>query len=105
MAICRQLQRAAYLGTLLAAAALGHSRVVLTLIGGGVFANPIGVIWDAIGWAVDQVGHFLHRDLLVVVNGRNLGEQLPPRELAVAARERGGGVLRLARSGPAQLDA
>jgi hypothetical protein len=105
MAICRQLQRAAYLGTLLAAAALGHARVVLTLIGGGVFANPIEVIWGAIGWAVDQVGHFLHRDLLVVVNGRNLGEQIPPRELAAAARARGGGVLRLVRSGPAQLDA
>jgi hypothetical protein len=105
MAICRQLQRAAYLGTLLAAAVLGHPRVVLTLIGGGVFANPIPVIWEAIGWAVDQVGHFLHRDLLVVVNGRNLGEQLPPRELSAAARAWGGGVLRLVRSGPAQLEA
>ncbi len=105
MAICRQLQRAAYLGTLLTAAALGHPRVVLTLIGGGVFANPIELIWDAIGWAIDQVRPFLHRDLLVVVTGRNLREQLPPRELATAAHARGGGVLRLGHSGTAQLDA
>jgi hypothetical protein len=105
MAICRQLQRAAYLGTLLAAAALGCDRAVLTLIGGGVFANPVRVIWDAIGWAVDQVGYFLHRDLVVFVNGRNLGEQLPPDELAAATRARGGGVVRLARNGPAQIDA
>jgi len=105
MAICRQLQRAAYLGTLLAAAALGHPRVVLTLIGGGVFANPLELIWDAIGWAIDQVGHFLHRELLVVVNGRNLGEQLPPRELAAATQARGGGVIRLARGEPAQVEA
>jgi hypothetical protein len=104
LAICRQLQRAAYLGTLLAAAALGQDRVVLTLIGGGVFANPIRLIWEAIGWAVDQVGSFLHRELVVVVNGRSLGEQIAPRELAAAARERGGGLLRLSRNGPAQLE-
>src|SRR5262249_44276108 len=35
--VCRQLLRAAYLGTLLAAATLRQRRVVLTLIGGGVF--------------------------------------------------------------------
>lgn len=39
-AICRSLLRAAYLGTLLAAVSLGRSKVVLTLIGGGVFENP-----------------------------------------------------------------
>lgn len=105
MAICRQLQRAAYLGTLLAAAALGQDRVVLTLIGGGVFANPIQVIWEAIGWAIEQVEHYLHRDLAVVVNGRTLGEQIAPRELAAAARARGGGLLRLSRGAPAQLEA
>jgi hypothetical protein len=105
MTICRQLQRAAYLGTLLAAAALGQERVVLTLIGGGVFANPIRTIWEAIGWAFDRVGHYLHRDLLVVVNGRNLGEQIPLDELRAAVVARGGGVLRLPRGGPPQLDA
>jgi hypothetical protein len=105
MAICRQLQRAAYLGTLLAAAGLGHERVVLTLIGGGVFANPVGVIWQAISWATDLIGPFLHRDLTVIVNGRNLSEQLPLPELRAAIAARGGGILRLSRSGPPQLDA
>jgi hypothetical protein len=105
LAICRQLQRAAYLGTLLAAAALGQDRVVLTLIGGGVFGNPIRLIWEAIGWALDRIGSFLHRELVVVVNGRSLGEQVAPHELAAAARERGGGLLRLSRNGPAQLEA
>ena len=104
MVIVRQLQRAAYLGTLLAAAALGEDRAVLTLIGGGVFANPIGAIWEAIEWAVDQVGYFLHRDLVVVVNGRDLEDQLPPHAVAAATRSRGGGVLRLSRGGPAQLE-
>lgn len=104
MTICRQLQRAAYLGTLLAAAALGQARVILTLIGGGVFANPIREIWDAIGWATDQVSYFLHRDLVIVVNGRNLGEQIPPHELRRSTEARGGHVLQLSRGGPAQLD-
>jgi hypothetical protein len=46
--ICTALLRAAYLGTLLAAAALGRPKVVLTLIGGGVFGNPIPLIWESI---------------------------------------------------------
>jgi hypothetical protein len=103
--ICRQLQRAAYLGTLLAAAALGKERVALTLIGGGVFANPIQIIWDAILWAADQARAMLHRDLVVVVNGRDLGQQLPPHQLRAAAMERGGGLLRLDRSGGVAIEA
>jgi hypothetical protein len=103
--ICQRLQRAAYLGTLLSAAALGKDRVALTLIGGGVFANPIEIIWDAILWAADQTRHMLHRDLVVVVNGRNLGEQLPSHELRTAARSRGGGLLRIERDGDVALDA
>jgi hypothetical protein len=105
MTVCRQLQRAAYLGTLLAAAALGHERVVLTLIGGGVFANPIGVIWNAIGWALDRIPEFLHRDLCVIVNGRTLREQLSAPELLAAVRAHAGGILRLSRTEPPQLDA
>jgi hypothetical protein len=104
-AICRQLQRAAYLGTLLAAAALGKERVALTLIGGGVFANPIEVIWEAILWAADRARALLHRDLVVVVNGRNLGEQLPPHRLRAAAMERGGGLLRIDRTGAVTVEA
>lgn len=102
--ICRQLQRAAYLGTLLAAAALGQRRVVLTLIGGGVFANPIEVIWDAILWAADRIAPFLHADLSIIVNGRNLSNELPPDALVAAARARGGALLRCDRNGAAFAD-
>ncbi|HWO19563.1 MAG TPA: hypothetical protein VNO30_12335 [Kofleriaceae bacterium] len=105
LGICRQLQRAAYLGTLLAAAALGKERVALTLIGGGVFANPIEIIWEAILWAADQARALLHRELVVVVNGRNLGEQLPPHRLRAAAMERGGGLVRLAPHGGVAIEA
>jgi hypothetical protein len=70
--IVRQLLRAAYLGTLLAAAALGKRRVVLTLIGGGAFGNPMTTICEAIIWAVEQAAPVLPRDLTVVVNGRTL---------------------------------
>lgn len=101
--ICRQLQRLAYLGTLLAAAALGKRRVVLTLIGGGVFANPVRLIWDSILWAADQLEPWLHDDLSIVVNGRELGEEVPRAELVAATYARGGGVVSLPRSGAASI--
>ena len=97
--ICRQLLRAAYLGTLLGAAALGKRYVVLTLIGGGVFGNPIPVIWEAIRWALTEVEPYLHRDLLVAVNGRNLGESVPATDLLAVARARGGALVRFERGG------
>jgi hypothetical protein len=67
----RQLQRGAYLGTFLAAAALGQRRVVTTMIGGGVFGNPAEVIWDAILWSLDQLAPILPAPLEVVVNARS----------------------------------
>ena len=70
---CRELLRAAYLGTLLAAVSLKRRRVVLTLIGGGVFGNPIPLILESIKWAIEQVEPLLASDLEVVVNGYNLG--------------------------------
>jgi hypothetical protein len=88
--ICRHLQRAAYLGTLLAAIGLGNERVALTLIGGGAFGNPIELIWEAILWACDSVRDLLHRNLVVVVNGRTLGQQLAATRLRDAAQARGG---------------
>ena len=100
-AIVRHLQAAAYLGTLLAAAALGKRRVVLTLIGGGVFGNPVRAIWDAIVWAADHVVHHLHTDLSIVVNGRNLGAELDPAVLRAAATARGGDLVRFDRTGAA----
>lgn len=73
--VLQQLQRGAYLGTLLAAAALGQRRVVLTLIGGGVFANPAPLIWDAIFWSLDELARVLPSSLEVVVNARTAIER------------------------------
>ena len=87
---CRQLLRAAYLGTLLAAVSLGQRLAVLTLIGGGVFGNPIPLIWDAILWAAAETEPLLSCDLDVIVNGRNLGEHLPRETITTGVRERGG---------------
>jgi hypothetical protein len=101
--VCRQLLRAAYLGTLLATAGLGRGRVVLTLIGGGVFGNPLPLIWESINWALAEVEPVLSRDLDVVVNGRNLGSQLDQWILASAARQRGGVLLAWPRTGPVRI--
>jgi hypothetical protein len=90
---CELLLRAAYLGTLLAATTLGQRRVVLTLIGGGVFGNPIPVIWEAILWAITEVEPLLFSDLDVIVNGRNLGTQVARETLLHAAQERNGAFL------------
>jgi hypothetical protein len=96
---CRQLLRGAYLGTLLAAAALGQRRVVLTLIGGGVFGNPIPLIWDAILWAIAETEPLLSGDLDVIVNGRNLGREVSRDSILPAVRQRGGALLTFARTG------
>ena len=77
--VCRELLRAAYLGTLLAAVTLGRRRVVLTLIGGGVFANPVPLILESIKWALEQVEPLLASDLEVVLNGYNLGSAVDLR--------------------------
>jgi hypothetical protein len=98
--ICRYLLRAAYLGTLLAAAAVARPRVVLTLIGGGVFGNPMEVIWDSLLWAVDQAEHL---GLDVIVNGRNLTMHLALEDVVSAVSRRGGVVLTLLPSGGATL--
>jgi hypothetical protein len=103
LAVCRQLLRAAYLGTLLAATGLGRGRVVLTLIGGGVFRNPLALIWESINWALAEVEPVLSRDLDVVVNGRNLGSQLDQGILVSAARQRGGALLAWPRTGPVRI--
>lgn len=91
--IVGQLQRAAHEGTLLAAASLGKSFVLLTLIGGGVFGNPVPLVWAAILRAVDAVAPLLHRDLVVAVNGYSLGQRVPHAELQAAAQARGGALL------------
>lgn len=92
-AACRPLLRAAYLGTLLAALDLGERRVVLTCIGGGVFGNPYGEIWDAIRWSLSEVDGLAAGPLDVVLNAWS-GEGLPWREVEGEVRARGGVVAR-----------
>lgn len=94
--VSRQLLRAAYLGTLLAATSLGCTRVVLTLVGGGVFANPIATIWESILWASDEVEPMLPRDLDVFVNGH---DRLDAAAVLPPVRARGGTVLEFDRDG------
>lgn len=94
-ALCLRLQRAAQLGTLLGAAYAGAKRAVLTLIGGGVFGNPPGLIWSSIVWAVDELER-LGIGLDVIVNGRNLGVHVPMGTLVRDAEARGGVVVRVA---------
>ncbi|MFA5506115.1 MAG: hypothetical protein WC314_01620 [Vulcanimicrobiota bacterium] len=90
-----QLQRAAYLGTLLAAASSGCRYAVLTLIGGGVFGNPPPLIWDAIVWACRETRRRLKSDLLVVVNGRDLSHSMSLEKPTNDVREFGGEVMYL----------
>lgn len=88
-AISRQLLRAAYLGTLLAALDLGKQRVVLTMIGGGVFGNPHSLICESILWAIEQVEPLSCGPLEVVLNGRNLSTDVGSA-LKQACERRGG---------------
>lgn len=53
--VAEELLKTAYLGTLLAALMLRKQRVLLTMIGGGVFGNPTDLIGDAVRWAIDAV--------------------------------------------------
>ncbi len=97
--VCRYLLRGAYLGTLLAARALGHRTAVLTLIGGGVFGNPTGLIWESILWACDEVARVAPGALDVVVNGRALASAVDPDVLHAESSARGGFTVALPRSG------
>lgn len=90
---CRQLLRAAYLGTLLAAVGSGKTKVVLTLIGGGVFRNPATWIWEAIEWAIEQAAPLLSEDLEVIVNARDLSLRLPRERILAPVRAYGGAMV------------
>jgi hypothetical protein len=100
---CRQLLRAAYLGTLLGAVTTGKNKVVLTLIGGGVFGNPIELIWEAITWALGEVGPLLSADLDVIVNGRDLSRRLPRERILEPVRAGGGAMVVLDRAEHAMI--
>ncbi len=101
--ITQQLQRAAYLGTLLAAVSTGCRYVVLTLIGGGVFGNPAPVIWDSIVWACREVQSRIQNDLTVVVNGRDLSRSMSLSQPATDVQEFGGEIVRFGANGVAEL--
>lgn len=103
--VCRQLLRGAYLGTLLAAVALGRCRVVLTLIGGGVFGNPHALIWESILWALEEVDRVAPGPLDVLVNTRTLTRSVPLDEVLKATRARGGAVVRFGWSGSGGAEA
>lgn len=93
LSICQHLLRAAYLGTLRAAASLRQRRVVLTLIGGGVFGNPLPLIWDSILWALERVEGHLPEDLTVIVNGRNLIPEVDEETVRREVRRRHGEIV------------
>ncbi|MDP3277134.1 MAG: hypothetical protein Q8Q09_18225 [Deltaproteobacteria bacterium] len=88
--MCRQLLRAAYLGTLLAALDLGKRRVVLTMIGGGVFANPHTLICECVLWAIEEVERMGRGELEVVLNARDLSRRVDRVALRNACEQRGG---------------
>ncbi|TLS29144.1 hypothetical protein PpBr36_02032 [Pyricularia pennisetigena] len=95
--VCAILLRAAYRGTLLAAAAGRRQKVVLTLIGGGVFLNDLRAIWTAIAEAAEHVEPLLSSDLDVFVNVRELGafsRALPADEPLKTVQRWGGAVIR-----------
>jgi O-acetyl-ADP-ribose deacetylase (regulator of RNase III) len=88
--ICRQLLRAAYLGTLLAALSVGKRRVVLTMIGGGVFGNPHKLICECALWAVQEVERMGRGELEVVLNARDLSRGVDRTWLRGECEQRGG---------------
>ncbi|MGC5615781.1 hypothetical protein [Georgenia sp. Z1491] len=94
--VARTLLRAAYLGTLLAAAATGRRRVVLTLIGGGVFGNPHSTILGAIDWALTEYAGASAGPLDVVLNARELDPGVDLDQLRDRCERRGGKLRRAA---------
>lgn len=102
--VCRELLRAAYLGTLLAALDLDCSPVVLTLIGGGVFGNPSQLIWDAILSALDEADTLVSGSLDVIVNTWDAGRLSLPESVVNRASESGGAVVRFDENGLAAVE-
>ena len=66
--ICLSLLKASYYGTLLLAILAKDKYVVLTPIGGGVFDNPHGLIWEALFWALDKAEPFLEEPIDIALN-------------------------------------
>lgn len=86
--LVKRLLLAAYEGTLRSALDAGRSRVYLTLIGGGVFANPPRWIVDTI---LSQVPLIVDSGLTVLVNTyRGIADQAVFDKLVDGARKTGG---------------
>lgn len=86
--LVKKLLLAAYEGTLRSALDAGRARVYLTLIGGGVFANPAGWIVDTI---LSQVPLIVDSGLTVVVNTyRGIADRAIFDKLVDGARRTGG---------------
>lgn len=93
--IASHLLRAAYTGTLLGAVSLGCTKVVLTMIGGGVFANPPRLIWQSILKALDEVQPLVRDHLDVVLNAYQLPPELDAEAVVLPeVRKRNGALLR-----------
>ena len=89
--VIKALLRAAYEGTLRAALSSGRRRVFLTLIGGGVFANPPSWIVDILE---EQLELITESGLTVIVNTyRGIGEQAVFERLIALARKTGGDLI------------
>ena len=90
-ALVKNLLRGAYEGTLRAAVTSGVKRVYLTLIGGGVFANPPAWIVDVLEEQLDLI---TESGLSVVVNTyRGIGDRQAFDRLIALARKTGGDLL------------
>jgi len=102
--VVENLLRASYFGTLAQAALAKKRWVVLTLIGGGVFGNPVELIWESILWGLDRVEALLPSDLHVVLNGRDVASRLDPEGVILpAVRGRSGRVCQFDESGLASI--
>lgn len=91
--LCAPLLRAAYLGTLLSAIQMKRRTVFLTLIGGGVFGNPLIDIWNAILWALNETDELISEPLNVIVNMRGGIGRLPPEDVHDEVKDREGTII------------
>lgn len=68
VSIAKELLKAAYLGTILAASQNDLKQIVLTLVGGGAFNNPAPIIWEAMGWAIREAAPYISRETEIIIN-------------------------------------
>ncbi|MDF1662686.1 MAG: hypothetical protein P1V97_12995 [Planctomycetota bacterium] len=91
--LCKPLLRAAYLGTLLSAIQMKRRTVFLTLIGGGVFGNPLIEIWNAILWALNETDELISEPLDVILNMYGGIGRLSPEDVHDEVKDREGTII------------